>query len=116
MAEEDDRAASGAAASTSAQLDAAAGPAPPAAAAAPAAAGPKKKPKKEYQVIEMPSPEMILQQDVMDNCFVKSALSAAMGGLAGMAFGLFSASFENAHGVRCVGPRAAEALLPVALR
>lgn len=40
----------------------------------------------------------MMQQDVMNNCFIKSAMSGAMGGLAGFAFGLFSASLENAHG------------------
>lgn len=41
----------------------------------------------------------IVQEDFMNNCFIKSALSGAMGGLAGGAFGLFTASIENSGGV-----------------
>ncbi len=48
----------------------------------------------------MPTGEEIIAQDMFNNCFVKSAISGAMGGVAGVAFGLFSASMENAHGVR----------------
>lgn len=47
----------------------------------------------------MPTGEEIIAQDMFNNCFVKSAISGAMGGVAGVAFGLFSASMENAHGV-----------------
>jgi import inner membrane translocase subunit TIM22 len=32
----------------------------------------------------------------MNNCFVKGALSGLMGGVAGFAFGIFSASLDNA--------------------
>lgn len=46
----------------------------------------------------MPTGEEIIAQDMFNNCFVKSAISGAMGGVAGVAFGLFSASMENAHG------------------
>lgn len=101
-AAEEERLASGAAASTSDDRS----PAVAAESAPAAAAAPAKKAKKTYSQLEMPSPQMIIQQDIMDNCFVKSALSGAMGGVAGLAFGLFSASFENAHGVRGVAWRA----------
>ncbi|GLC44775.1 hypothetical protein PLESTB_001216000 [Pleodorina starrii] len=83
-----DRVASSASASTSGS-----GEQPP---AAPAAAPPKK--KKEWSPIAMPTHEQLAAQEFMDNCFVKSAMSGAMGGLAGFAFGLFTASMENAHG------------------
>jgi hypothetical protein len=44
----------------------------------------------------MPQPMQIMQEDIMNNCFVKGGLSCVMGGIAGFAFGLFSASLENA--------------------
>ncbi|KXZ41774.1 hypothetical protein GPECTOR_287g765 [Gonium pectorale] len=60
------------------------------------AAGAKK--KKELEPLRMPTAEELSAQEFMNNCFVKSALSGAMGGLAGFAFGLFTSSMENAHG------------------
>jgi len=41
----------------------------------------------------------IAQEDFMNNCLIKGALSGVMGGLAGGAFGLFTASIENSGGV-----------------
>jgi len=41
----------------------------------------------------------------MNNCLIKSALSGVMGGLAGGAFGLFTASIENSGGVSVGGAR-----------
>ncbi len=38
----------------------------------------------------------IMQQDIMNNCLVKGTMSGAMGGVAGFAFGIFTASLENA--------------------
>jgi len=32
----------------------------------------------------------------MNNCFIKAGISGAMGGVAGLAFGIFSASLDNA--------------------
>lgn len=64
------------------------------------------KPRKTYQQLTPPNFEQLMFQDIMDNCFVKSALSGAMGGVAGIAFGLFSASLDNAGGVspQCTTP------------
>ncbi len=61
----------------------------------PAEEGAKKK-KKKWEPLQVPSPMQIMQQDVMDNCLVKGTISGVMGGLVGLAFGLFSASIENA--------------------
>ena len=55
--------------------------------------------KNKFKQIELPTGEQMMMEDVMGNCFVKTAVSGVMGGLAGVAFGLFSASMENAHGV-----------------
>ncbi|KAF5825988.1 hypothetical protein DUNSADRAFT_5551, partial [Dunaliella salina] len=62
------------------------------------AAGGKK--SKRYEPLELPHPMRIVQEDFMNNCFIKSGLSYVMGGLAGGAFGLFTASIENSGGVR----------------
>ncbi len=75
--------------------------APSEAAPAEAAAQPEKKPKKkprQWEPLQMPSPMQIVQEDIMNNCAVKGVFSGVMGGLAGFAFGLFSASIENAGG------------------
>ncbi|GAX73903.1 hypothetical protein CEUSTIGMA_g1353.t1 [Chlamydomonas eustigma] len=56
------------------------------------------KTKAKYQPIALPTTEQMMMEDVMSNCFVKTAISGLMGGVAGLAFGLFSASLENAHG------------------
>jgi type IV secretory pathway VirB10-like protein len=58
-----------------------------------AAAGPK---KKKWEPLQVPSPMQIVQEDAMNNCLVKGTISCVMGGLAGLAFGLFTASIENA--------------------
>ncbi len=60
---------------------------------------PKKKSKPWLQPITLPNAEQIMMQDIQNNCFVKTGISGLMGGVAGVAFGLFSASMENAHGV-----------------
>ena len=60
---------------------------------------PSIKSKNKFNPITLPTAEQMMMEDVMGNCFVKTGLSGIMGGLAGVAFGLFSASMENAHGV-----------------
>jgi hypothetical protein len=55
--------------------------------------GPK---KKKWQPLTVPSPMQIIQEDAMNNCLVKGTISCVMGGVAGLAFGLFTASIENA--------------------
>eukprot|EP00798_Chlamydomonas_sp_ICE-L_P026323 gene26323-17418_t len=55
----------------------------------------EKKKKKEYKQVTLPSGEMMATEDVLNNCVVKTTVSAVMGGLAGIAFGVFTASIEN---------------------
>lgn len=57
------------------------------------------RPRKTYKQLELPTPDQVMFQDIMDNCFVKSAFSAAIGGVSGIAFGLFTAAMDNAGGV-----------------
>lgn len=56
-------------------------------------------PAAKFKTVTLPTADQILYQDVMDNCFVKSGVSGVMGGLFGAAFGLFSASLDNAGAV-----------------
>lgn len=69
----------------------------PEATEAPASEQPKK--KKKWDPIAIPNHEQIQMQDFMDNCISKGIMSFVMGGLAGAAFGIFTASIENAGGV-----------------
>ena len=55
--------------------------------------------KNKFKPIALPNAEQMMMEEIMNNCFVKTGVSTVMGGLAGVAFGLFSASMENAHGV-----------------
>lgn len=56
-------------------------------------------PQRDIARVEMPSYEQIMQEEAMNNCFVKSVISGAMGGLLGVAFGVFTASVETSGGV-----------------
>ncbi len=51
--------------------------------------------KGKFQPIEMPSPEMMYTQDMMDNCGVKSVIAGIMGCALGVAFGIFTASLDT---------------------
>jgi import inner membrane translocase subunit TIM22 len=55
---------------------------------------------KKYAQLVMPSPQQIYQEDVMNNCAVKSVISCVMGGLLGVVFGIFSVSMEGSAAVR----------------
>ena len=88
-------ASAGASASAS---DGAPSPAPPSAppaasAGAGAGAGPPK--PKTYKKVEMPTPEQIVMDDLMNNCLVKSVLATVMGGVLGAAMGIFFGAFEG---------------------
>jgi import inner membrane translocase subunit TIM22 len=54
---------------------------------------------KKYEAISVPSPEALMQQEIMDNCAIKTAMSGAMGGILGIAFGIFTASLETGGGM-----------------
>jgi hypothetical protein len=59
----------------------------------------------KFKQIAIPSAEQMMQEDAMNNCVVKTVLAGVFGGIAGVAFGLFTASIENSGGVRapCAG-------------
>ena len=44
---------------------------------------------KEYKRFEIPTAEQIAQEDFMNNCAVRTALSTVLGGGMGVVFGLF---------------------------
>lgn len=48
--------------------------------------------------LKVPSPEQIAQEDVMNNCFLRTVMSGVMGGGLGIVFGLFTSSLEGATG------------------
>jgi hypothetical protein len=54
---------------------------------------------KKFQRLEMPTPEKMMQEDVFSNCFIKTVIAGVMGGVSGVALGLFFAALENSHGV-----------------
>lgn len=59
----------------------------------------KGKPKKEYRQIEMPSPEQIVQGDMMNNCGVRTVMSGVMGMGLGVLFGVVMGTMDA--GVSC---------------
>eukprot|EP00955_Chlamydomonas_euryale_P078693 363193-Chlamydomonas_euryale.AAC.11 len=56
--------------------------------------------KKKFEMVTLPTMEQMMQEDAMNNCAVKTVLAGVMGGVSGIAFGLFFAALENSHGVR----------------
>lgn len=62
-------------------------------------AGPSQPGEKKYPQLQMPNVEQMMQQDVMDNCAIKSVISGVMGGVLGVAFGIFTASLDGSAGV-----------------
>jgi import inner membrane translocase subunit TIM22 len=63
----------------------------------PAAEPPVKpaKAKKEYRVIQLPSPEQMVQEDFMNNCAVRSIFSGVMGAGLGVVFGIFMGTMDT---------------------
>jgi import inner membrane translocase subunit TIM22 len=72
--------------------------APAAAEAEKPADAPAKPAKKKYKQLEPVHYDQIMQEDMMNNCAVKSTISGVMGGAMGIAFGVFMSSLENAGG------------------
>ena len=53
----------------------------------------------KYRQIQMPTPEVIVQEDFMNNCAVRTVLSGVMGSALGVLFGVFMGTMDSA--VRC---------------
>jgi len=54
----------------------------------------KGKPKKEYRQIQMPTPEQIVQEDMMNNCGIRTVMSGVMGMGLGLVFGVVMGSMD----------------------
>lgn len=56
----------------------------------------QQKKKKEYSRIEPVTPEQLAQEDLMNNCAVKTVISGIMGSVLGAAFGIFMGAMDTA--------------------
>mmetsp|Transcript_10144 Transcript_10144/g.30425 ORF Transcript_10144/g.30425 Transcript_10144/m.30425 type:complete len:191 (+) Transcript_10144:366-938(+) len=54
--------------------------------------------KKKYPVIVPPTPEMMMQEDLMNNCATRTVLSGVMGLGLGVLFGIFMGSMDATGG------------------
>ena len=63
-----------------------------------AASAPKKPGKKQYQRIDPPSMETMMQEEFMNNCATRTVLSGVMGLGLGVLFGVFMGSMDGAVG------------------
>ena len=54
----------------------------------------KGKPKKEYRQIQMPTAEQIVQEDMMNNCGIRTAMSGVMGMGLGVLFGVVMGTMD----------------------
>ena len=61
---------------------------------------PKKPGQKTYRRLEVPTAEMMAQEDMMNNCAVRTVLSGAMGSVLGVVFGIFMGTMDSS--VRCL--------------
>lgn len=59
-----------------------------------AAKAPKK--KKEFTRIEPTTPEQLVQEDLINNCAVKTVISGIMGSALGVFFGIFMGAMDSA--------------------
>jgi len=57
---------------------------------------PPRRPKKTYQQLQLPSPEQMAQEEAMNNCGVRTALSGVMGAGLGGVFGIFMGTMDMA--------------------
>ena len=67
---------------------------PPQTSAAPQAD--KSKAKKTYERVEMPSPEQMASQELMNNCAVRTVVSGVMGSMLGVVFGIVMGTMDGA--------------------
>lgn len=51
--------------------------------------------KNEKPKFTLPTPEQIAQEDMFNNCFVRSVMAGVMGGMLGVVFGLFSLGLDS---------------------
>lgn len=58
--------------------------------------GQQPKPKKEYRKLEPVTPEQLAQEDLMNNCLVKTIISGVMGSGLGLVFGVFMGAMDSA--------------------
>lgn len=58
---------------------------------------------KRYKQVAMPTPEQIMQEDIMNNCGVRTVMSAVAGCVLGAAFGIFMGAMDtSAVGQMCL--------------
>ena len=65
----------------------------------------KKTTKKTYERVKLPTPEEVYQQDAMDNCAVKTAMSCALGGRSGASWASCSGRLNRWRCPRSMRPR-----------
>ena len=63
--------------------------------------GAKVRKRKEYARIEPPSPEQLVQEDMINNCAVKTVISGIMGSALGICFGVFMGAMDSAVRLSC---------------
>lgn len=57
------------------------------------------KPKKQYRQVQMPTAEQMVQEDMMNNCAVRTVMSGVLGSGLGLVFGVVMGSMDA--GVSC---------------
>ena len=57
--------------------------------------------RKEYARIEPPSAEQLVQEDMINNCAVKTIISGIMGSALGVCFGVFMGAMDSAVRLSC---------------
>ena len=66
--------------------------------------GPQPKKRKEYSRIEPTTPEQLIQEDLINNCAVKTVISGVMGSALGVAFGIFMGAMDSAVSIPLLLP------------
>ncbi len=68
---------------------------PPSEAPSTSTADGQQDPIKRYKQVAMPTPEQIMQEDIMNNCGVRTVMSAVAGCVLGAAFGIFMGAMDT---------------------